>query len=173
MKILKSYQKLFYILLLTFVSISNHSCRRACFSKSLGELNCNPDYISVADADYSGDRLFWKYERGELVVINDIHAYKEAFSNYPDSMPLGYIDFSIKSLVGVKIYIDMGNGLGHQGCFCYNPDSKKWLFKIEYTLTDQCKGSGISSSELFCSIICPKLPPDAVVAYESRNVNEL
>jgi hypothetical protein len=88
-------------------------------------------------------------------------------------MPLGYIDFSSSSLVGVEVYIDAGSSLGHQGCLCYDPTSEKWQFKIEYTLSNQCKGSGISSSQLLGTIVCPKLPANAEVVFESKNINPL
>jgi hypothetical protein len=141
---------------------------------ALGQLTCSSGYIPVDDAVYSGNRhIHWKYSRDELVVINDINSYKEAFANSTDSMPYGYIDFTVKSLVGVNIYIDAGNDLRHQGCFCYNPDTKKWKFKIEYTLRDQCDGSKIYSGSMMCCIICPKLPVDAQVFVDSRNINPL
>ncbi len=167
-------QKIILLFLFALVYGNFVSCRKGCITKSLGVLNCNPGYISVSDAKYNGaQNLYWKYGMDQLVVINDIDTYKEAFANPTDSMPLGYVDFSTSSLVGVEIYIDAGSSLSHQGCFCYNPTSEKWFFKIEYTLSHQCKGSGIYSSQMFCSIICPKLPANAVVIFESRNINPL
>ena len=149
------------------------ACRKACIDVSLSELSCDENFISVSDAEYIGRREGWGYGRDSLVVIYDMESYKEAFPNGSDSMPLGYIDFSVKSLVGVGIYIDMGSGLNHHGGFCYNPSTKEWLFKIEYVVSDQCKGSGIYSSSLYCYIICPKLPPNADVKYTSRNINPI
>ena len=164
-------QKLILLVLLAFVCSNFISCSKACFYKKLGPLSCDPDFIPVSGAEYKSSHASWKHPTDELVVINDLESYKQSCANYGDSMPLGYIDFAAKSLVGLKIEMDMNGGYDHQGCFCYNPEKDKWEFKIEYTLKHQCKGSGIGRTDLFCYVICPKLPANAVVESNVRNIN--
>lgn len=165
-------EKLIFLIVIVFVCCNFISCRKACFYKKLGPLSCDTDYISVSDANYVGTTwVSWTHPDNELVVINDLNSYKQSCADYKDSMPLGYIDFTAKTLVGIGLHLDMNDGFDDQGCFCYNPETKKYEFKIEYSLKDQCKGSGISSIDFFCYVICPKLPADAVVEAKVKNIN--
>ncbi|MDQ3049867.1 MAG: hypothetical protein M3Q95_03165 [Bacteroidota bacterium] len=128
-------------------------------------------YIPVKNSNYQTE---YRYGVSDpLVVIDDSIAYKNKFSFHVDSMPFGFIDFNKYSLICGSIKTDQGNGLNHQGGLCYHPGTNKWMMTVEYTLTGQCKGSGLNSQNFVAAIICPKLPVGAVVELNVTNINPL
>ena len=139
--------------------------------RSLQELHCKDGYITVTETVYKNYRPPFNHYENELIIIDDIEDYKNSYPSTPDSMPFGEIDFVHNSLVAVKIGVGAGSGVSSQGCLCYNPDTDKWMFNIEYTISNQCKGSGIYTMDFTGTLICPKLPENANVEFDVRDIN--
>jgi hypothetical protein len=155
---------------LMFLSLSG--CKKECFNKSLGKFSCGDGYIFVPETSYIEYRSSFVYVDNKVLVIDDLETYKNTYPTYlGDSMPLGYIDFTKNSLLAVRIETSAGSGVSSQGGLCFDMAKNKWMFNIEYTLSGQCKGSGISSMTFAASLICPKLPAGAVVEFNARDIN--
>lgn len=157
--------------MLVCVSLIMAGCRKACITKSLGDLHCIDGFIPVADTRYLKAYHYGYFTA--VSVINNVQDYKNKFSNDPDSMPFGFIDFEKYSLVCGPVQTGDGNGFNHQGGLCYNPESGRWMMTVEYTLSGQCKGSGLNDYNFLASIICPKLPADVSIEFRVTNINPL
>lgn len=153
---------LFLILLLLLLG-----CRKECRTVSLGELQCQDGYISVSDTRYANYRGNFGHYENELIVINDSINY---FTSFDSTKPFN-IDFAKSSLVAVKIEVGAGRNVSSNGGLCYDPVTGKWMFNIEYTISDQCKGSGIYSMNFTAVLICPKLPENIDLVFKVRDVN--
>ncbi|HMT29609.1 MAG TPA: hypothetical protein PKD91_10050, partial [Bacteroidia bacterium] len=139
-----------------------------CMDKSLQELHCKDGYITVSDTRYINHRPGFGYPENELVIINDTATFHDLYQSH---LSENLVDFSFQSIVAINIPVGAGSNVSSQGCLCYNPDTDWWMFNIEYTISNQCKGSGIYSMNFTATLICPKLPNDAQVEFDVRDIN--
>jgi hypothetical protein len=86
-------------------------------------------------------------------------------------MPFGILDFTNQSIVCAKVRTGSGNDLKHQEYLCKKNDAEEWKFTIEYTLRDQCEGSGVYSHTFTASVFCDKIPDDAIINLDFVNIN--
>src|SRR4030095_1765567 len=155
------------IFILTLFSVC---CKKECKFKNLPAENCGDGY-SIASREFKKSGSLQEPPNSDVFIINNDSTYKNKFCFDPDSMPFGYIDFSIKSLITVNIQTNMGSSYEMQGYLCKNLSIEEWKFTIEYSLRDQCEGSGISTHLLTASIITDKISDTAVVNLNLIDVN--
>ena len=148
------------------------SCRKECTTKSLDKFACGVGLVYVPETRYIHKYGSW-VANNKVTVINDLVSYKNEFPNEHDSMPFGFINFATQSLIGVNVRSGAGSGVTSQGGLCFDPKTSKWLFQMEYTVSNQCKGSGIYTMDFTGILICPKLPGGAIIEFDARNINPL
>lgn len=145
-------------------------CEKECTYKSLPNKKCQSNYNSVSGTYNSiGGGGFFGIN--QVFIINDDSTYKSNFSYANGSLALGEIDFTTKSLIAVNIQTNMASDFKSQGFLCKNENSEKWIFHVDYSLKDQCKGSRISRIYFTASFICDKIDSQALVQAKITDVN--
>jgi hypothetical protein len=109
----------------------------------------------------------------QIIQIDDDTSYYHQFRGfYLDPYPpLGKIDFKTKTLLGVHITTSMADGVTSQGYLNKKLWQNIFTYTVQYSLKDQCAGSGIMSINFTGWLIGPKLPPQSIVQLKTEDVN--
>jgi hypothetical protein len=156
-----------YLFFIILISVFLISCRKECQYNNLPDRECSDGYDLVSGTTLEFWHLYPTASQSEL-VINDDSAYANEFNG---DKPLGEIDFSTSTILGRYVWTNWADSWSHQHYLCYNPNEKIWKFKVEYSLSGQCHGSGLYNIEGMFWIICPKIPDTDTVIFEVIDIN--
>lgn len=147
--------------------------RKECRDMSLPSMECGNEF----DNDYSykyyafSDDPF-NMPTKQIILVNNDSTYKALFSTTTRNK-LGTIDFTKNMLIGTCITTGAASSYKSQGFLCKNRTQNKWKYTVQYSLSGQCKGSGISNLYLSAWLLGPKLPAGASIDLDIKNVNPL
>jgi len=85
--------------------------------------------------------------------------------------PFGEIDFGNYTLIGIDEQAGRAKSLKSNMGVCSSDDGHTFIFKIRYSLKDQCAGSGIFILHASFWAIIPKISEDDHVIFEPLDVN--
>ena len=113
--------------------------------------------------------LSYATENNEVHIINDDSSFQMHISIYSNPS-FGVVDFSKNTIIYVNVKTNYGVEIKRQGFLCKHLYQNKFIYTVHYSLSDQCKGSGLMAKNFKAWLLCPKLPVDAVI---ERNVVDI
>ena len=150
---------------LSFLIITTLGCRKECHYKCLPGIKCEDQYELITKS-YSD--IFWGANKNELKIINDDSTYTALFGSQPE---LGNIDFNTHTLLAGPVVTDFCEEHKSQGFLCKKENENTYLFTIQYSLKNQCAGSGIISHHFFGCIITSKLDSTSTINFKVEDIN--
>ena len=155
------------IVSLSFLIITSLGCRKECQYKCLPDIECEKQYELVTKS-YS-DLERWTITN-ELKIINDDSTYTKLFGSHPE---LRNIDFNTHTLLVGAVATDFCEEHKSQGFLCKKVNENTYLFTIQYSLKNQCAGSGIISHRFWGCIITSKIDSTSTINFKVEDINPL
>ena len=131
------------------------------------DIECENQYELITKS-YSD--ISWATDTNELKIINDDSTYTALFGSHPQ---LGNIDFNTHTLLVGAVVTDFCEEHKSQGFLCKKFNENTYLFTIQYSLKNQCAGSGIISHRFLGCIITPKLDSTSTINFKVEDLNPL
>ena len=155
------------IVTLSFLIITTLGCRKECHYKCLPDIECEDQYELITKSYSEISR--WVVTN-EIKIINDDSTYIATFGPHPE---LGNIDFNTHTLLVGKVVTDFCEEHKSQGFLCKKVNENIYLFTIQYSLKNQCAGSGIIRHQFYGCIITSKLDSTSTINYKVEDINPL
>lgn len=157
-------------LILFFTSILFSSCRKECRFKNLPKEKCNKGFTKLNSSveedvfvhSYGGGTVYHRYDSIQHFDTLDIRG-KPNFN----------IDFENETLLGISLTTDFASGVRSNSFMCKNNSNGSLTFKLEYSLSEQCNGSGIAGLPYAFWILMPKISTQTIVNYSVEDINPI
>lgn len=101
-------------------------------------------------------------------IITNTTDYDSIFNS---QQPCGNVDFNNKIILVACRYINPNSGMESNSNVYVNTTTSAINFKVNYSLKDQCDGSGISSYGAIFYAVIPKAFNSYQMIYEIKDIN--
>ena len=153
--------------------IIGSGCRKECRNVSLPSIECGDEFDkdnSYKYYEFQDDPV--NIQTNQIILVTNDSTYKALFSSVSRDK-LGPIDFTRNMLIGACTVTNMAASYKSQGFLCKKRTQDKWKYTVQYSLKDQCKGSGISKLYLSAWLLGPQLPAGASIELDLKDVNPI
>lgn len=147
------------------------SCKKECRFKNLPDIECDQNFSLISDA-HSFYKIWWPeegsdYEPTFYQIDSQLH-YDSVFNG---SDLLGSIDFTVTTLLGISAKLNPGSEIAQQIYVCKDETANIIRLTAEYSLKDQCNGSGIYTINASFWATIPKIQNGEAVEYGLTDIN--
>ena len=173
-----------YLLCAILLSIIAGGCKKDndfVFDSEMEQMRCQflplpapvtpPGYSISVSAAYNTYSRLYQMNLDEVFIINDDSTYKATYGYWGDSIPFGEIDFSQKCIIGINIQTEWAKSCISRGLLYRKNNTDTFHYYIQYSLKNQCSGSGITNINFSANIIADKLPQGAELMVEVDDIN--
>ena len=158
------------VMVVLAVVFSLTACKREkCKFKELGPIECSEGFTEMEANIVATDAapLVNFGEEATYIITSEI----EYDSIFDSLRPFGDVNFSVNSVLGMEKYTDLGDDIRSQGFVCQNDNTIR--FTGEYSLKDQCSGSGINYRFVSFWAIIPRDTENRNVEFVFRDINPI
>ncbi|MGD1845827.1 MAG: hypothetical protein ACFB10_10585 [Salibacteraceae bacterium] len=160
----------YFLFLIVLVVVTGCDLRGACYQKSLDDRQCPEGYACINADVKIGNLPIFHLENRQVYIIR---SQAEQDSVHPGRSNARPVDYTRQSLVYFKAQTNWADGYEAKGSFCQRASDGSYLVAIDYSLSGQCRGSGIDHLILTYEAIVDQLPEDAVVRSQMIDINPI
>jgi len=145
----------FTFILLTCLALIFVSCKKECRNKKIKNVEAEEGEAVLTDGrfySHPGTTFADSIGSPAHFIITDSTGYELTFKN---TKPFGTLDFRSHMIVGIRKSTNKTSTIQQNQNIFVNDSQLKLKLKVNYVLSDQCKGSGIHSYPLNVFAIIP------------------
>ncbi len=159
------------VAIVTIISLSCEKMKSKCRYKDLGEISCPKNHVQLLNTvvynGYTVGSFCFDHNNSNITLKND----SDYIYFFGGKHIFGSIDFSKNWLIGIYVYTNPAKTFKSKSSVFSDTKASKIRFIVEYSLEDQCKGSGISNQEFETWAIVPNYSNAADITFSIIDVN--